>query len=275
MASKLNDEMLSHIQDVELKILKDFIKICEDNDIEYYLIFGTQIGAIRHQGFIPWDDDIDIMLFREDYEKFLKVMENNPNEQYTIFDSRYNSEYFFQFGRMSLNDTYWAEYWDEQVSFKLGIHIDLFILDNLPDNNIKRWFHIQRCYYMARVYSISVLKFNNYSKIVNLALNFVHNLLRLFNFTPDYFQKKLYGLFTKYNGRSSGKYVTDLSLVERVTFLRTDYKPPKKVKFENIEGNIPNNDYNTLTPIYGDYMQLPPEEDRVAHILNEIDFGKY
>ncbi|WP_346661506.1 LicD family protein [uncultured Methanobrevibacter sp.] len=275
MYNEYDGDELDHIKEVELMILKDFIKICEDNDIEYYLIYGTQIGAIRHQGFIPWDDDIDIMIFREDYEKFLKVMENNPNDQYTIFDSRYNSEYFFQFCRMSLNDTYWAEYWDEQMSFKLGIHIDLFILDNLPDNNIRRWFYIQRCYYMARLYSISVLKFNNYSKIVNLALNFVHVLLNLFKFSPDYFQKRLYKLFTKYNGKSSGKYVTDLTLVERVTFLKSDYKPPKKAKFEDIECNIPNNDYNTLNPLYGDYMQLPPEEKRVAHILNEIDFGPY
>ncbi|MBQ2832651.1 phosphorylcholine transferase LicD [Methanobrevibacter sp.] len=265
---------LQHIKDVELMILSDFSKICDENDIEYYLIYGTQIGAIRHQGFIPWDDDVDVLLFRKDYEKFLNVMEDNPNEKYTIFDSRYNSEYFFQFGRMSLNDTYWAEYWDEQVSFKLGIHIDLFILDNLPDNKFKRKLFIQRCYYLARLYSISVLKFDNYSKGMNFILNCAHNLLNLINITPGYFQKKLSRLFRKYES-SSGEYVTDLTLMERVTFKKDDYKPPKKIKFENLNSYIPNNDFNTLNPIYGDYMQLPPEEERVAHVLNEIDFGEY
>lgn len=274
MKDNSTDGVLKHIQDVEFMILKDFVEICEENDIEYYLIYGTQIGAIRHQGFIPWDDDVDIIMFREDYEKFLKVMEENPDDKYTIFDSRYNSEYFFQFGRMSLNDTYWAEYWDEQVSFKLGIHVDLFILDNLPNNKFKRWIYIQRCYFMARLHSISVLKFNNYSKPVNLILNALHKCLNILNFTPDYFQKKLLKLFTKYES-NDGEYVTDLTLMEKVSFLRSDYKPPKKSNFENIEFNIPNDDFNTLTPIYGDYMQLPPEEKRVAHILNEIDFGKY
>lgn len=269
-----DNDTLKHIQDVELMILKDFIKICDENNIEYYLIYGTQIGAIRHQGFIPWDDDIDILMFREDYEKFLKVMEENPSDKYTIFDSRYNSEYFFQFGRISLNGTYWAEYWDEQVSFKLGIHIDLFILDNLPDNSIKRKIFIQRCYYMARLASISVLKFDNYSKIVNSVLNLTHSLLNVLHMNPDYFQKRLYKLFRKYDN-DSGEYVTDLTLIERPVFKRSDYKPPKKAKFEDIEGNIPNDDYNTLTPVYGDYMHLPPEEERVAHILNEIDFGPY
>lgn len=274
MDNNQKEETLNHIKRVELMILRDFVEICDENDIEYYLIYGTQIGAIRHQGFIPWDDDVDVILFREDYEKFLKVMEENPNDKYTIFDSRYNSEYFFQFGRISLNGTYWAEYWDDQVSFKLGIHVDLFILDNLPNNNFKRWLYIQRCYFMARLHSISVLEFDNYSKPVNLILNISHKCLNLLGLNPDFFQKKLLNLFTKYES-DSGEYVTDLTLIERVTFLRTDYKPPKKVKFENFEFNIPNNDYNTLTPIYGDYMQLPPEEDRVAHILNEIDFGKY
>lgn len=265
---------IQHIKDVELMILKDFAQICDENNIEYYLIYGTQIGAIRHQGFIPWDDDVDVILFRKDYEKFLKVMEEHPSVKYTIFDSRYNEEYFFQFGRMSLNDTYWAEYWDNQVSFRLGIHIDLFILDNLPDNKFKRKLFIQRCYFMARLYSIAVLKFDNYSKVVNLMLNGFHNLFKFLNLTPAYFHKKLSKLFRKYDG-SSGKYVTDLTLMEKVTFMRDDYKPPKRVEFEDMISYIPNNDFNTLTPIYGDYMKLPPEEERVAHILNEIDFGKY
>ena len=275
MYNDYDEDEINHIKEVELMILKDFIEICDKNGIEYYLIYGTQIGAIRHQGFIPWDDDIDVILFREDYEKFLKVMEENPSEKYTIFDPRYNDEYCFQFGRMSLNGTYWAEYWDSQVSFKLGIHIDLFILDNLPDNKFKRWLFLQRCYILTRLYPIAVLKFDNYSAPVNFALNLAHKLFRTLGFGPKYFEKRLYNVFTKYNS-NSGEYVTDLTLIERPAFKRTDYKPPKKALFEGIEMNVPNSDYNTLTPIYGDtYMQLPPEEERVNHVLNEIDFGKY
>ena len=273
MDNNYGDETLKHIQDVTMMILKDFIKICDENDIEYYLVYGTQIGAIRHQGFIPWDDDVDVIMFRKDYEKFLKVMEENPTDKYTIFDSRYDSEYFFQFGRMSLNGTIYGEYWEKKVSFNMGIHIDLFILDNLPANKIKRWLYLQKCYLMVRLYSIRVLKFDSYSKPVNFILNFFHGLLQLFGFTPDYFQKRLYRMFTKYD--DDGEYVSDLTLTERVSFLRSDFKPPKKVNFENLEVNIPNDDYNTLTPIYGDYMQLPPEEKRVSHSLDGTDFGKY
>ena len=66
MYNDYDEDEINHIKEVELMILKDFIEICEKNDIEYYLIYGTQIGAVRHQGFIPWDDDIDVILFRED-----------------------------------------------------------------------------------------------------------------------------------------------------------------------------------------------------------------
>ena len=274
MSDNSNEETLNHIKHIELMILEDFIKICEDNDIEYYLIYGTQIGAVRHQGFIPWDDDIDVILFREDYEKFLRIMEKSPNDKYTIFDSRYNEEYFFQFGRISLNDTYWAEFWAEQVSFNLGFHLDLFILDKLPQNKIKRKLYIFRCFYLARLYTISVLKYYDYSPFINSILKLAHNLLKIFKFSPNYFRNKLYKLFTKYENEDS-EYVTDLTLRERVYFKKTDFKPGKTVKFEHLQCTIPNNDYNTMYPIYGDYMQLPPEEERVAHILYNMDFGKY
>ena len=275
MDNILQGDVLSHLQDVELMILKDFVKICEENNIEYYLIFGTQIGAIRHQGFIPWDDDIDIMIFREDYERFLKVMEEHPNDKYTIFDPRYDKEYCFEFGRMSLNGTYWAEYWDNQVSFKMGIHIDLFILDVLPDNKIKRWLFIQYCFIVTRLHAISLLRFDNYPKIINLILNFIHALLNFIKLNPTYFQKRIPKLFRKYEKSDSGQFVTDLTLHERVVFKRNDYKPPKRAKFEDSFFYIPNDDDNTLIPIYGDYMKHPTEEEQFCHILNEIDFGKY
>ena len=165
-------------------------------------------------------------------------------------------------------------FFDCVVNGYFFIVYDLFILDNLPDNKFMRKLFIQRCYFVARLYSISVFKFDNYSKWVNLLLNGVHNLLKIFSFTPNYFHNKLSKLFRKYEN-NGGKYVTDLTLMEKVTFLKSDYKPSKKVKFEYMETYIPNNDFNTLTPIYGDYMQLPPEEKRVAHVLNEIDFGNY
>ncbi|WP_406536800.1 phosphorylcholine transferase LicD [Methanobrevibacter sp.] len=267
-------DTLQHIKDVELLILKDFIDICDENALDYYLFFGTEIGAVRHQGFIPWDDDIDIMMFREDYEQFLKIMEEKSSEKYTVFDIRYDENYFFQFGRLSLNGTYWAEYWDNQVPFKLGIHLDLFILDKVPNNNFKRFLYMRICLILCKLCSISSIKIEHPSNIVKWVTNFLHVIFNKIGLTPKYFQKKMLKLFRKYENQDC-KYHADLTMNEQPYFKIEDLKPAKLVKFEDIYAKIPNNQEATLGQIFGDYMQLPPEEERVAHILNEIDFGKY
>lgn len=267
-------ETLQHIKDVELLILKDFIDICDENNIDYYLFFGTEIGAVRHQGFIPWDDDIDVMMFREDYEKFLKIMEDMDCEKYTVFDIRYNENYFFQFGRLSLNGTYWAEYWDSQVDFKLGVHIDLFILDKVPNNKFKRLLYMRRCLLLCKLCSISSIKIDEGSGLVKLIANTLHSIFNVIGLTPKHYQKKLLKLFRKYEN-SDNIYYADLTMNEQPYFKLEDFKPAKLAKFEDICAKIPNNQEATLGQIFGDYMQLPPEEERVAHILNEIDFGKY
>ena len=269
-----SDELLQHIKDVELLILKDFIGICDENDIDYYLFFGTEIGAVRHQGFIPWDDDIDVAIFREDYEKFLKVMEEKNWDKYTVYDCRYNEEYFFQFGRLSLNGTYWSEFWDKYVSFKMGMHIDLFILDKVPKNKIKRFLFMKLCLALCKMQAISMIKFDDGSKIVKTIVNVLHSVFNVVGLTPKFFQKRLTKFFRRHENDNS-EFFADLTMNEQPYFKVTDFKPAKKVKFEDIEAYIPNNQDATLGQIFGDYMQLPPEEERVAHILNEIEFGKY
>lgn len=265
---------LQHIQNVELMILKDFIDICDENQIDYFLFFGTEIGAVRHQGFIPWDDDIDVIMFREDYERFLEIMENKNQDKYTVYDIRYNEQYFFQFGRLSLNGTYWAEYWDNQVDFKMGMHIDLFILDKVPNNKIKRFLYMRKCLYQCKLCSIASIKVEEGSALVKTISNLLHVIFNKIGLTPKHYQKKMLKLFRKYQDDDC-QYWADLTMNEQPYFKMEDFKPAKKVKFEDIYAKIPNNQEATLGAIFGDYMKLPPEEERVAHVLNEIDFGKY
>ena len=269
-----DDDTLQHLKDVELLIFKDFKKICEENDLKYYLWFGTEIGAVRHQGFIPWDDDIDIAMFREDYEKFLKIMEEKSCEKYTVLDSRYNEDYFFQFGRLSLNGTHWVEFWDKYVSFDLGMHVDLFILDKLPNNKIKRWFYMRICLILCKCYAILAIKFDEGSKVVQLIVNTLHPIFNAIGLTPKFFQKKLPKLLRRYENTDS-KYFADLTLNTLSVFGFSDLEPSKEVQFEDVYARIPNNQDATLGQVYGDYMTLPPEEERFWHELSVVDFGKY
>ena len=269
-----DDDVLNHIQDVELMILKDFIKICQENNLKYYLFFGTHLGAIRHKGFIPWDDDIDIMMFREDYEKFLKIMESLNSKKYEILDCRYHEDYFFQFGKLCLKGTHASEEWDNQISYKTGIHIDLFILDKVPNNKLKSYLFVRRCFILNKLYALSTIKLEGYSRLFQLMTNFMHNLLNVFGFNSRYFQKRVSKVFRKYEF-SDSDYVSDLTLNEKLIFKIDDFEPHSEVDFEDISACIPKESDDILKRLFGDYMKLPPEDERVNHALETIDFGKY
>lgn len=272
--SEYDDDLLKHIQNVELMILKDFIGICEENGLKYYLFFGTHLGAVRHQGFIPWDDDIDIIMFRDDYEKFLRIMESKKSEKYEILDCRYNSEYFFQFGKMCLKGTYASEVWDDQISYKTGIHIDLFILDKVPDNGIRGKLFVRKCLMFNKLYAMSTIKLEGYPKWILFVTDMMHTILNGLGFSPKYFQKKVTKAFKKYESLETN-YYADLTMNEKLIFEISDFDPCFQLKFEDILANIPKESDDVLSRLFGEYMQLPPEEERFNHALEHIDFGDY
>lgn len=275
MQYEYDDIVLKHLQEVELNILKDFISICKENNLNYYTIYGSLIGAVRHHGFIPWDDDIDVIMFREDYEKFLKIFESKKGNKYELLETRYQDDYFLLFGKMSLKNTSFGEFWANQVSFNLGIFIDIFVLDNVPNNKIKRFLFRKHCFLLDKFLSITSIKLNNdYNRFIRIISNGMNILFNKFGFNSHFFQNKAQKLFRKYEHIQT-EYVSDLTVENQIVFKKTDFYPPKKVKFEDIEVNIPNNYDDILKIVYGDYMKIPPEEERINHILYNIDFGDY
>ena len=136
---RYDDETLKHQQQVSMKILKYLIEICEEHDLTYFLYGGTLIGAVRHQGFIPWDDDIDVIMFREDFEKLNKILEKNIDEKYRFMNCLNEKTYYHTWGRLMLKNTLFKEWWADQVDYIPNIYIDIFILDNIPKNKFKRF----------------------------------------------------------------------------------------------------------------------------------------
>ena len=136
--NKYDPEILKHIQDLNLMMLTDFIKICEENDIEYFADSGTLIGAVIHNGFIPWDDDVDLILLRDQYEKLLDILEKLPQDKYELLSSRNKKGYCRLYSQWNLKGTKTEEYYDNNTDFTLGLSLDIFVLDNIPDDINKR-----------------------------------------------------------------------------------------------------------------------------------------
>lgn len=270
-----DDEILEKIQQIELSILKDFIKICEENNLEYFLYGGCLIGAIRHDGFIPWDDDIDVIMYREDFEKFLKIMQENPWDKYDVLSSEYTEGYFLLFGKMMLKNTIFEEWWVDQVNFDLGIFLDIYVLDNLSSNKIKRFYQLKKGRLLKHLMAVSVVKFTNYPLIPQTIANIFHYLIKFFHIPPRFFIKQALKTLTLCQNEHC-EMLVDITVIKGPTiFFKKDFSPAKKVKFENITVCVPNNYHRVLTTLYGDYMKLPPIEERRNHITNKIDFGDY
>ena len=128
--------VLKRLQETELSILKDFVAICEANGLEYYGIAGTGIGAIRHGGFIPWDDDIDIAMPRKDFEKMVSVVEREYKDRYYIVNAWRDKRYPLMTTRLAKRGTLFVENALKDAHCPCGIFLDLYVLDNVADNRI-------------------------------------------------------------------------------------------------------------------------------------------
>lgn len=189
-SKRYDDETLKHLQQVEMKILKYFIEICEEHDLTYFMYAGSLLGVIRHQGFIPWDDDIDVIMFREDFEKLNKVLEKDLDEKYRFFNVLNEETYHYTWGRLTLKDTLFKEWWADQVNYTPNIFIDIFILDNIPTNKFKKFIHKWEGFALNQLVIYSILKFENESKIKQLIQQTIYYILKIIPVSTNTIKKK-------------------------------------------------------------------------------------
>lgn len=274
--NEYDDKILKHLQSLELMILKDFIKICEENDLTYYMYAGSLLGAIRHNGFIPWDDDLDVIMFRDDFEKFKKIF-NSPNDKYKLLSIETEKDYFHLLSKLMLNNTKFEEKWVNQVDFNIGINIDIFVLDDLSDNKLKRSFQLKKSFLYNKLLIMSKIKLDDLPFITKVITHVGYYILNLFRIKPSTINKKCLSFLKKYKNPNA-EYVFDISANANEypqIFRKSDFESIKRIKFEDIEVNVPANYDYILKSLYGDYMQLPPKEDRYNHITETLDFGPY
>lgn len=261
---------LQHLQKVILGIVKDIDELCRKNSIEYYLFGGSAIGAVRHKGFIPWDDDLDIVMDYKNYEKFIQVCRDQLDPQ----------KYYFQEGmvdwpilysKVRLKGTLLVEsesYGDDDS--KKGIFVDVFKLDNASESSIgRRWQYLcgkyllcycllQRSYKKASVKK-KLLMYTAYPLRIKSLRGFVMHQL------------------VKYNSQNTSCFVSfGARFRYKNSFYRKEfYSNPIYMPFEDTMLPVPQKYDELLTQIYGDYMTPPPVSERQGWHMQKVDFGIY
>ena len=261
---------LEHLQSVILSIAKDIDSICRKNSIEYYLLGGSCIGAIRHHGFIPWDDDLDIIMTKENYKKFLKVCREQLDlSKYIVQEGL--KDWPLYFTKIRLKGTYLHEPEDDYATEDMhGIYVDVFCLDNVPDNN----FLARIQYFLAKYYLCYQLGQRKYNKT---SLKKKCMILLSAPMKIQFFRKSVINFIERFNSQDTqrvGFYYGRTRFKTSIT-PRHIYGKPKYVEFEDTQLPVPEHYHEYLTQMFGDYMQLPPVNQRQGLHLLSVDFGKY
>ena len=255
------------IQEVSLDILRQVAELCEKLDLRYYLIYGTLIGAVRHHGFIPWDDDVDIMMPRPDYDKLLEYLALHKLPDLTVFNDQTHKDYPYTITRIS-NDRYFIES-ENEVSIGMGVFIDIYPYDglgNTKEEAIRYGLIGDRlssfCYQATRKRFSLANTASFVKKILKLPLYIVSKIIG-----KDYFQNKINTLQGRY-AYDGSEYVgcfVWLSGGIKDIFKREWFDEYEMCEFEGYSFRIPKRYDEILRHAYGDYMQLPPENERVGH----------
>lgn len=263
------DKETNRLQKTSLDIFKEFIKVCEDNNLCYFLSGGSLLGSVRHNGFIPWDDDIDVAMPRKDYEKLIEIARHIlPShlelEHYSIRDDKRPITHHVQIvdKRTSLTKD-WTTNKNE-----ISVWIDIFPLDGMPKNKTIRILHFVHYYFWWLVMQVRWFKDNVdimkerpfYQK---LFINIIKHLPDISTKRLIWILKKMDNIAKKYSFNNSD-YVCSFhgSYKTKEIMKKKWYEETCKVQFENIICDAPKGYKNILKQHYGDYDIIPSEKDR-------------
>lgn len=263
---------LSEIKQIELDILKNFAQFCDENHLCYTLAYGTLLGSVRHKGFIPWDDDIDVFMLRDDYNRLLSMKDIFERQfEDLCFKSLGDKSYPFAFLKITDNTTLVDEK-EMESKYKYGIWIDVFPLDKVSKDEKKHSRNIRSIIFWNKILVKSIIRGRHigstwFQNTVNrfLLIPLAHCIKHFFNIPKICNSKSI-----KFNGEDTNlvaNYVWENNIQKPVFDVHKLF-PVKKECFEGMKFDIPNDSDYVLKNLYGDYMQLPPESERVSHLAN-------
>jgi LPS biosynthesis protein len=263
----LDQETLRKLQLTELELLQEVDRICRKCNIHYNIIAGTLLGAVRHGGFFPWDDDADVALLRPQYEKFRKACETELDTSKFYFqDHRNTPGYRWGYGKLRRKDTLFLREHQEHMPYEQGVFIDVFPLDYVPNSYPLRCLHNFKCFIYRKFFWSEVGRIADKSARMRL-------LYSLMSKVPEARLKKSFNRFIRKSDRHKTDWVRILTFPtpNRAYGYKVKwYKKSKKIPFEGIRfaGIADYEEY--LTFKFGNYRELPPEEQRKVHPVSDI-----
>ncbi len=250
------DSTLERLKQKELDIFKAFLSVCKDNNLKYYLLGGSCLGAVRHQGFIPWDDDIDVGLPREDYNSFIKIGQSFLPDYYFIQTFETDPEYLNCFAKIRDSRTTFIESSVKNWRINHGVYIDVFPLDFYPEHK-KMMFEIKDLLLKAR---LSVL----FASEPSLKMKWLQNVSKVLYSDVKEVVRARDSLMQSVPHSSILANICGAWGQKEITPAEW-FGEGQKTKFEDLTVIIPNHYQAYLTQLYGDYMTPPPVEKRIGH----------
>lgn len=278
-AKELTPDQFRRMQLCELEMLIEFDKVCRNNNIDYVLFGGSLLGAVRHKGYIPWDDDADIGMLREDYNKFKEhINEMNPEICY-FQDHETDPEYRWGYGKLRRTGTKYIRVGQEHLRCKTGIFVDVFPMDDIPRSILGQILQDRYCYCLRKILWSEVARLNTsgfwkwwFTMLSKISVSipfagFERYAKKSSNHTPNRVRCLSYP--------ATGTLYKKNPISERYGMPKSWFKDRAEYIFEG-RRFFGSRDYDTvLKYIYGDYMKLPDAKGREQHSpFSEIEFPK-
>ena len=264
---KITFEELKKLQKIELELLLEVDRICRKCNIKYNIIAGTLLGAIRHKGFIPWDDDADVAMLRSEYKRFVNACKTELNtEKFYFQDHKETKGYRWGYGKLRRKDTLFLRNGQEHMPYKQGVFLDIFPVDNVPDSLFLRK--------IVNFKSFIIRKFL-WSKVgrkieKNSLKRFVYKIMDI---VPEKTILGCYDRLIKSSEKINSKWVRNLmypTANKLYGYKRRWYENSIELKFEN-HIIFAMKDYDEYLKFkFGDYMKLPPEKSRKVHPVSKL-----